>query len=120
MTCDHEAERISDVKLDKSVVEIEAECGNCGKQLWGSVELMPVVNYAIGDRFKGSEGYRWTILNNRTPGPARKAGLKIDQLYDPMENRSVGVHLKSTIGDEQWFRNDQFEYIIGDILKEIS
>ncbi|WP_330633604.1 hypothetical protein [Halocatena halophila] len=119
MTCDHEPERISNIRLDGSTVEIEAECEYCGKQLWGSVELMPVVDYSIGDRFEGPEGRYWTICNPRTPGPAGSPGLKIDQLYDQLEDRAVGVHLKAKTGVDQWFQQDQFESMVGDILEEL-
>ncbi|WP_330633672.1 hypothetical protein [Halocatena halophila] len=119
MDCDHEPERISVVESDGTTVEIETECRHCGTQLWTSAELMAVGDYSVGDQFRDSEGRCWTILNPRTPGPAGSAGLKIEHLRDPLEERDVGVHLRANDGDEQWFQHDKFEIIVGDILEEL-
>ncbi len=119
MACEHEPLRISIVETSGTTVEIEAECRHCGTQLWTAAELMAVGNYSVGDQFEGPEGRRWTILNPRTPGQAGSAGLKIEQLRDPLQDRAVGVHLRANDGDEQWFQQAQFESIVGDILVEL-
>ncbi len=101
------------------MVQIEAECRHCETKLWTSAELMAVGDYSVGDKFEGPDERCWTILNPRTPGQAGSAGLRIEQLRDPLEERDVGVHLRANDGDEQWFQHDKFETIVGDILEEL-